>query len=353
MTATTNARLTDAVEHLVDEADFYVHGAVRAELSDALQSAVDQSVVTCNAAFDLELPDALDEAHRTLFSLYADRIWKAPKQPRPDYARIALEQIRANLEQGFRHYLGKRRMGVDGLEPPPGGGRSEWLAELALGAHPHEDSGWPQFIREQATLDQLREIVAQRSLFFLREPDPWIYALPTLSGQAKAGLIDLLLDEYGWGKLERMHSSVYSQLMEALGLDSHIDHYSATTSWQYLATLNHQWMLALTTEYSRRLLGTIYLTEADSPNAMTNYLAAWKRLGIEDPRILEFYEIHVQADENHRDVALHEVIEPVCALEDDAEREVAIGIFDGRTVEAEFARHLKQVFSRGETSLSD
>jgi hypothetical protein len=325
--------LTGTVTRLLTESDFEANGAARGQFTESLIAAIDQSVATANAAFDFELPEALDDAHRTLYALYADRIWRAPSQPRPVYARHSFELIRMNLEQGFRHYLAKRREDSAAVEPPHDRSHSEWLEELALGDHPHEDNAWAPFIRERITLDQLKEIVAQRSLFFLREPDPWIYAVPTLTQQPKAGLIDLLLDEYGWGKLDRMHSSVYAQLMDTLGLNSQIDHFEHATSWQYLACLN--------------------LTEADSPGAMTNYLAAWKRLGVDDQRVLEFYEIHVHADENHRDVALHEVVAPVCAAEEAAAREVAIGIFDGRTVEAEFAEHLKERFSRGESSLSN
>jgi hypothetical protein len=151
-------------------------------------------------------------------------------------------------------------------------------------------------------------------------------------------LIDLLLDEYGWGKHERMHSTIYANVMRALGLDDELDHYETDASWQFLATLNHQWMCALDPTLTRRLVGVIYLTEADSPGAMTNYLAAWQRLGIDDEQVTEFYDLHVHADENHRDVALGEVALPVAQDEGPrAARDIATGIFDGRALEAAFA----------------
>ncbi|MFY9487926.1 MAG: iron-containing redox enzyme family protein [Solirubrobacterales bacterium] len=318
---------------------------------DQLASAIDHSVELAGVAFELELPEALDEAHRSLYALYSDRIWRAPTELRPLEVRQTISTVRQNLEFGFLGYLERRRSSIDLTPPAEADALGGWLESLVFGEHPAESGRWGAFVRDSISHDQLCEIVAQRSLFFLREPDPWIYAVPTLTGGAKAGLIDLLLDEYGWGKLDHMHSSVYARLMQALGLESGIDHFEPVASWQYLATLNHQWMLSLMPEYSRRLLGTIYLTEADSPVAMTNYLAAWERLGVSDPAVREFYEIHVHADENHRDVALSEVAVPVSETEPAAAAQVAIGISDGRTVEAEFVEHLLERFSAGESSL--
>jgi hypothetical protein len=287
------------------------------------------------AAFFDNDPAALEQAHRSLYAIYANRIWR----PTPDLKSADLLRYRLILEAGFRSRLDRVReeAGVDLSQPVAN--NAEWFESLALGDHPRDDGTWGRFLREDASLDALKSVVAQRSLFFLREPDPWIYAVPTLTGVAKAGLIDLLLDEYGWGKLDRMHSTIYANLMEALDLETELDHYETTTSWQFLATLNHQWMYALDPMLGRRLIGTIYLTEADSPQAMTNYLAAWERLGIDDPRVLEFYELHVAADENHRDVALSEVAVPVAEAEgSSAAQAIATGIFDARTLEAEFAR---------------
>lgn len=342
--------LRELVADLLAIDEFHVSGAARRELDLQLAAALRKSAAVTNAAFDWELPDSLDDAHRSLYSLYADRVWRAPSEPRPEYAEIAIRRIRSSLETGFRHYLARRR-GFEPLTMDGAADASEWVQALALGSHPRDHECWGEFARDRVELDQLKEVVAQRSLFFLREPDPWIYAIPTLEGAPKAGLMDLLLDEYGWGKLERMHSNVYATLMGALDLPATTDYFESASSWRYIATLNHQWMCALTPEHSRRLLGTIYLTEATSPDAMTNYLAAWERLGISDPEVTEFYELHVSADENHRDVALHEVVMPVCQTEPAALDEVALGIFDARTLEAEFADYLVERFASGRSSL--
>jgi len=307
---------------------------MRAQLELPTDLGTDAAQRLSRGAFIDHDDQALQEAHRALYAIYAEQIWR----PTPAGQTAEILRFRQILEAGFCGHLDRVRENAGVELTPPKAELGSWFESLALGPHPLEDGTWGEYLRNDATRDALERVVAQRSLFFLREPDPWIYAVPSLSGIAKAGLIDLLLDEYGWGKLDRMHSSIYANLMGALGLETAIDHYELTTTWQFLATLNHQWMCALDPLLSRRLIGTIYLTEADSPQAMTNYLAAWERLGIDDARVLEFYELHVAADENHRDVALSEVAVPVAEAEgEDAARAIATGIFDARTLEAEFA----------------
>lgn len=293
----------------------------------------DAAAELAQRAFENGENEALSEAHRALYAIYAARVWRTGD---PDDLE-ALRPTRRILERAFRARLDRQRDDA-GFMFDPAADLAGQFEGLATGNHPLDDGTWGPYVRDWASPEAMKRVVAQRSLFFLREPDPWIYAVPTLVGGAKAGLIDLLLDEYGWGKLDRMHSSVYTEVMDALGLDTQLDAYEGAASWQYLATLNHQWMCALDPALSRRLIGVIYLTEADSPGSMTNYLAAWERLGINDERVTEFYDLHVHADENHRDVALQEVALPVAQAEGpEAAIEVAKGIFDGRALEAEFA----------------
>lgn len=313
--------------------------------SAQLDRSIQHSKTIAAAAFKDGDEAALDDAHRSLFQLYARRIWNAPLSPLPIPVEEALRAVLTNLEHGFRGSLDEHRAGAVGQPPSQPVELAAWFNELATGPHPDEDPAWPSFVRDEISLAQLKQIVSHRSLFFLREPDPWIYAIPTLTGVAKAGLIDLLLDEYGWGKLEHMHSSVYARLMAALGLEAALDHHELSTPWQFLATQNHQWMLALTPGLSRQLLGTIYLTEAESPAAMSNYLAAWQRLGVTDTEILHFYELHVSADENHRDVALQEVLIPACADDPRAAMEIALGILDGKALEAHYANAMQGAFA--------
>lgn len=301
-------------------------------------------------AFEDEEPQALDAAHRTLYILAAQAGWSPVDAIRENEHDLTLAAIRLELERAFEAQLSR----VAPLPDAPPAAVPEmtgWLTDLAL----HRDLfGGPSmgaFYRERATLDQLREVVAQRSLFFLKEPDPWTMVIPSLRGEAKAGLIDLILDEYGWGRHDQMHSTVYAKLMDKLGLSSSYDHYFEQTSWQLLAGLNYQAMLARHRRLCRRMYGYIYLVEADSPGSMRNYLAAYARAGIDDPDVLLFYELHIDADQGHADVALNEVVLPVLQSEPEAALEIARGVVEGRYLHSLFSGHLHDCFSESRSSL--
>ena len=342
--AALDVRIADAIcdEHLSER-----------QLDDPLYASdlIETARFVAAAAFDEEDAAAADTAHRALYLLYAQSAWSPVDAPRANEHDPLLQQVLGILERGFERQLGRRAL----PEQPPREADAfcAWLQELTLERELVPPSGMGPFLREHATLDQMREIVAQRSLFFLKEPDPWAMVIPSLHGPAKAGLIDVLLDEYGWGRYDHMHSTVYETLMRKLDLEIAYDAYRDRAAWQYLAALNLQGMYARNRRLCRRMYGYIYLVEADSPRSMVNYLAAWSRLGIDDPDVTRFYDLHVTADEGHQQVALDEMIRPVVAAEPAAGPEIARGVLEGTVVHSWFSRHLVDSFSTGRTSFRD
>ena len=89
------------------------------------------------------------------------------------------------------------------------------------------------FLQRRATADQFREFVVHRSVYTLREADPHSFAIPRLAGAAKAALIEIQLDEYGNGRLPRMHAELFRATMDHFGLDTtvgaHLDRVPAVT----------------------------------------------------------------------------------------------------------------------------
>ena len=306
------------------------------------------------AAFDDRDDAALDAAHRALYALYAQNAWSPEGAVRVNQHDPTMAAVLHQLERGLERSLAQYEL----PEQPPKAPEefAPWLAELALERDLPADppTGMPALLDNVITLEQLKEIVAQRSLFFLKEPDPWAMVIPSLHGEAKAGLLDLLLDEYGWGRYDQMHSTIYEELMAELEMETGYDAYAARSSWQFLATMNLQNLYARHRRLCRRMYGYVYLIEADSPRAMKHYLAAWDRLGLGDnEQVTKFYELHVTADEGHQDVALNEVIVPVLKQQPNAGPEIARGVMEGRIIEGEFGRHLHACFTAGRSSLRE
>ena len=318
---------------------------------DAAQALVGDARDLARRAFEDGDEPALDAAHRSLYALYAQDGWAPAAAPRENQHDLTIAAVLLELERGFERRLARTPLPDDLPEDPEA--FPAWLSDLALRRELPSlpPTGMPRYLREDITLHQMEEIVAQRSLFFLKEPDPWAMVIPSLKGPAKAGLLDLLLDEYGWGRYDHMHSTVYADLMERLGLETGYDHYLPRTSWQFLASMNLQGLYARHRRLCHRMYGYIYLVEADSPESMKNYIAAYNRLGIDDEEFLKFYDLHITADEGHQDVALNEVVMPVVREEPRAMAEVARGVLEGRVVHHLFSSHLFASFTAGRSSL--
>src|SRR5690606_22800585 len=72
---------------------------------------------------------------------------------------------------------------------------------------------------------QVLELLRWRSIYHLRESDPSTWTLPRLTVAPKAALAELQYDEYGCGVPARLHSHLFAQAMEALGLSTRYAEY--------------------------------------------------------------------------------------------------------------------------------
>jgi hypothetical protein len=115
--------------------------------------------------------------------------------------------IRRQLEQSF---LAALRSEV------PGG--TDVTAEVdALLVEVIDAGGVSHHLRRTGQLWQLREYVAHRSLYHLKEADPQAWVIPRLSGPAKAALVTIEHDEYGSGHPHRIHARLFAAMMTELG----------------------------------------------------------------------------------------------------------------------------------------
>jgi hypothetical protein len=93
-----------------------------------------------------------------------------------------LLHLRAQLERAFLSGV-RRDVG------PVGHGHTAMSETDALSADPIDGGGLSDYLREIATWDQVREYFAHRSIYHLKEGDPHAWAIPRLTGQAKARCI--------------------------------------------------------------------------------------------------------------------------------------------------------------------
>ncbi|MGH4025302.1 MAG: iron-containing redox enzyme family protein, partial [Pseudonocardiaceae bacterium] len=88
----------------------------------------------------------------------------------------------------------------------------------ALLVEPVDAVGVSHHLYRDGRLWQLREYVAHRSIYHLKEADPQAWVIPRLSGPAKAALVTVEYDEYGAGEPDRMHARLFAEMMTEFGL---------------------------------------------------------------------------------------------------------------------------------------
>ncbi len=70
------------------------------------------------------------------------------------------------------------------------------------------------YLEREGTLEHFREFAVHRSAYQLKEADPHSWALPRLGGAPKAALVEIQADEYGGGRPERIHATLFAKAME-------------------------------------------------------------------------------------------------------------------------------------------
>lgn len=206
------------------------------------------------------------------------------------------------------------------------------------------------YVLTEGTLHELREFAIHRSAYQLKEADPHTWAIPRLTGEAKAALVRMQNDEYGNGVANAMHSTLFADTMVALGLDPTYGAYVDQLPGATLATGNLVTMFGLHRRLRGALVGHLAGFEMTSVVPMTRYSRALRRLGVAR-RGRHFYDVHVEADAVHEQVALHDMVGMFVRDEPEMTNEVLFGAQALMDVESRFASALLSAWQHGRTSL--
>jgi hypothetical protein len=205
-------------------------------------------------------------------------------------------------------------------------------------------------LQARASLADFREFVTHRSVYHLREADPHTWAIPRLEGRAKAALIEIQIDEYGGGRLNRMHAELFRTTMGRLGLDTTYGAYVDAVPAITLATNNLSSYFGLHRGMRGALLGHLAVLEMTSSLPNRRYGNGLRRLGA-DETTTRFYDEHVEADAVHEQIAVTDMCGGFVATEPGEVDTVLFGAACCLAVEGLFARHLLDSWKAGASSL--
>ena len=312
----------------------------RGPLSEALLEAL----VGARPADRLPVPGADVDPYGDDLQLALHLAYELHYRPQPG-VDDALEwdpdvlRLRAQLERPFLDALRRDTSGSDDVEAA--------LAPLLL--EPVDGTGPSWHLADRGERWQLREYVAHRSVYHLKEADPQAFVVPRLEGQVKAAVVSVQHDEYGAGRSERMHATLFAAMMRELDLDdaygAHVDRAPAAT----LAPVNLMSLLALHRSLRGAAVGQFVMVEVTSSPGSRRLSSAFDRLS-DGPAGQRFYDEHVEADAVHEQV-LRAGLRDLLRREPHLAADVVLGIEAGLLVEDRFADHVLGAWGAGVSSL--
>jgi Iron-containing redox enzyme len=255
----------------------------------------------------------------------------------------AVLALRGQAERAFADALEsqvRRRTGVEPAEVAP------MLFELAAG-----DDGPPlsRHLGSSGSAEEFREFLVHRSAYQLKEADPHSWAIPRLSGAAKAALVEVQFDEYGSGRPERIHARLFADSMEALGLDSGYGAYLDRLPASTLATVNLMSLFGLHRRWLGAIVGHLAMFEITSPEPNRRYANGLRRLGLEDAT--EFFDEHVEADSVHENIAAHDMAGSLAKAQPELAEDILFGAEALLMLESRCAGDLLDAWEEGRSSL--
>ena len=300
---------------------------------------------------ELPLPDRLDgladdDLHLALYLCYELHYRGLPGVDERWEWEPTLLALRRDLETIFETALfgALGEPGADGVAPEE--------MDLALRAVDEEDDApsLSTHLERTGTAEQMLEFVVHRSAYQLKEADPHAFVIPRLSGPPKAALVEIEADEFGGGKADRVHATLFAKAMRAVGLDdtygAYVDHLPGVT----LATVNLMSLFGLHRRWRGACVGHLALFEMTSSLPNRRYANGLRRHGFGEDAT-DFFDEHVEADAVHEAIAGVDLAGGLVRQEPALAGQIVWGARALTFVEGRWAAALLDAWAEGRSSL--
>lgn len=162
------------------------------------------------------------------------------------------------------------------------------------------------FLAREADRKQFKTVVDQFAVDGLTEAQSFLPIVPRLPIAAQMPVMRVLIDEFGCGNLDQMHTNLYCRLLEELGSPLDLDHFVGLAVDEVFEFVNvFHWMTKRSPDVEY-FLGALAWFEAVVPAFFAPYVEACERLKIESHH---YYSEHVHIDVFHARDALHAIRE--------------------------------------------
>lgn len=240
--------------------------------------------------------------------------------------------VRRDLESSLEHRLRARWPGVE-VTP------AEVPRALEDVVAADDGPSLAAYVRRDADLDQVLELLRQRSIYHLKESDPVAWVVPRLPVRAKAALMELQYDEYGDGDPNRLHHHLFARGMVAVGLRSEYGAYVDDAMLETLEMNNAVSLLGMHRRLRGAAMGHLAAFEMTSSLPSRKMVQGLERLGL-DGDMAAYYDEHVEADAVHEQLAAHDICGTLAEDEPDQAADILFGAWTCLDLEARFASAL-------------
>lgn len=237
--------------------------------------------------------------------------------------------LRARLETDLEARLRDR---WPGAQPAP----TDVPAELVRLVAEDDGPSLAEHVHRRADLDQVMELLRQRSVYHLKEADPSAWVVPRLPVRAKTALVELLFDEYGDGDPNRLHAHLFAQGLEAVGLRSDYGAYVDDALPEVFEMNNAASMFGMQRRLRGAAMGHLAAFEATSSLPSRRMVQGFARLGL-PTEMVRYYDEHVEADAIHEQTALRDICGTLAEEQPEQAGDILFGAFTCLDLEARFA----------------
>ena len=230
--------------------------------------------------------------------------------------------LRTQLEQRFETAL---RQSTSGYLRAALDSSADLVDQVASLVDAVEGPNLPRYLQREATLEEMLDFLAQRSLYHLKESDPHAFVVPRIDGRAKVALAELQYDEYGAGRPDQLHAKLFADALDACGLDPGYGAYVEQVPGHTLAVNNVMSLFALSRRLRGAALGHLAAFETTSSVPCRRIAGGIERLGLPDVVAAYFHE-HVEADAVHEQVAIRDICGSLVADHPELHTDVLFGV---------------------------
>ena len=206
------------------------------------------------------------------------------------------------------------------------------------------------FVEREATAEQVREILACRTIYTLKEADPHSWAIPRLHARAKSALVEIQADEYGGGRPERLHATIFADALRGAGLDDRYGAYADHVPVTVYTSMNLMSLFGLHRRLRGAIVGHLAAYEMTSSIPCRAYASGLRRLGFGDD-VTDYFDEHVEADAVHEQLAARDLAGALAEDEPAVARDILFGAAACLAIDGRLWGGLRERFERGESAL--